>query len=781
MGRLAAGQIFESLKLMNQKITEGRRISVKGIVQGVGFRPFVYTQATNLNLTGWIRNISSGVEMEINGSANGVASFLHALQFSLPPLARIDRLTVQECQPNHYTQFEILPSQSQPGDYIPVSPDMSICKDCAAELFDPTNRRYRYPFINCTNCGPRFTIIQDIPYDRPKTTMSGFPMCPDCHAEYANPLDRRFHAQPVACPVCGPLIWFEDQQHNRLSNQEEALQTARDWIRAGKIIAIKGLGGFHLACDAANDAAVRELRARKKRSQKPFALMAFNLETIQKFACVQNEEASLLASPQKPVVLLQKQPGALLSSEIAPGQNTLGFMLPYTPLHLLLLEPKSSFPEVLVMTSGNLSEEPIAHTDEDAHRRLNHLADGFLLHNREIHTRVDDSVLRVNQGAVYPIRRARGYSPDPIILNQSLPEILAAGAELKNTFCLTRDQYAFLSHHIGDMENYETLQAFQSSVEHYQTLFRIQPKMIAADLHPNYLATRYAQERAGREGIPLIFVQHHHAHLAACLADNQQPAEKTAIGVIFDGTGYGTDGTIWGGEFLVGGIRSFTRPYHLAYTPLPGGDLSVRKPARMALAYLWQAGIEWMPELPACQALCYEERPLLRSQLEHHINTPQTSSMGRLFDAVSALIGVQQIASYEGQAAIELEALASQDQPGREYSFSIENDQINPAPLLRDIITDWSNGVSLPVISARFHHSVASMSVEVCQRLRKSTGCNSVVLSGGVWQNILLLKLTTTGLNKTGFEVFTHRQVPTNDGGIALGQAVIAAANYNSE
>jgi len=761
---------------MNHSLLEGRKIFVSGIVQGVGFRPFVYTQAINNHLTGWVRNISSGVEIVINGDPAGIEAFVHSLHYSLPPLARIDQLEIKNCEPDHFENFEILASHSNPGDFIPVSPDMAICPDCQAEMFDPANRRFRYPFINCTNCGPRFTIIQDIPYDRPKTTMAGFALCPDCKTEYENPLDRRFHAQPVACPVCGPQVWFEDAQHNHLAERDNAIRIVREWLKSGKIIAIKGLGGFHLACDATNDAAVQELRARKKRSQKPFALMSFGIEAIKKHVSISPEEERLLQSAQKPVVLVNKLAHSTVSRYVAPGQNSLGFMLAYTPLHLLLLEPADGFPDVLVMTSGNISEEPIAYTDDQAANHLAGLADGFLLHNREIHMRTDDSVVRLVGGQSHLIRRARGFAPDPILLNQSLPEILATGAELKNTFCLTRNQYAFLSHHIGDMENYETYQSFVQGIEHFQTLFRVNPKILAADLHPNYLATRYAQERAERESLPIFYVQHHHAHLVSCLAEHHFPEDQKAIGVIFDGTGYGLDGAIWGGEFLVGDYRGFSRELHLAYAPLPGGDLSVRKPSRMALSHLWQIGEAWLPELPPCQALCYEERTLLHSQLTHQINTPVTSSMGRLFDAVSALIGVQQVATYEGQTAIEMEALAD---PGEEnfYPFAMTGNQIDPKPLFQSIIADLLAGTPIPTLAARFHHSIAHMALDGCINLRVKYGINTIALSGGVWQNQFLLNATLQLLTQNKFDVLIHHFVPTNDGGIALGQAVIAAHN----
>ncbi|NTV35487.1 MAG: carbamoyltransferase HypF, partial [Anaerolineaceae bacterium] len=671
---------------------------------------------------------------------------------------------------------EILDSQPKPGDFLPVSPDVSICPDCLRELFDPADRRYRYPFINCTNCGPRFTIVQDIPYDRPKTTMSGFKLCPNCEAEYKDPRNRRFHAQPVACPVCGPHIWFEaDGDANNLTN-ENALQTARKWLKNGRILAIKGLGGYHLVCDANNRTAIEELRKRKQRSDKGFALMAFDLSSIEKHCLVTDEERDLLESIQRPIVLLDRKPGSTIPMEAAPGQNTLGFMLPYTPLHYLILEPEEGFPEVLVMTSGNLSEEPIAFVDADAKDRLTSLADGFLQHNRPIHMRTDDSVARIIDGAPYLHRRARGYTPDPIRLPYNVPSILAAGAELKNTFCLTRDHYAFVSHHIGDMENLETFDSFTQGIEHFKRLFRIEPTLLACDLHPDYLASKYARQLSADSNLPLVEVQHHHAHLASCLADNGWTTNEPVIGLIYDGTGYGTDGKIWGGEVLIGGYQSYTRRFHLAYTPLPGGDLAIRRPARMALASLWQNQQEWEPEFPPSQALCYEERTALRGQLEHHLNTPLTSSIGRLFDAASALIGIRQSVSYEGQAAIEMEAVADPSETGY-YPLELNNDTINPAHFWEALIADYKSGVIKPVLSARIHNSIVHTSLAAVMSCRNETSITTVVLSGGVWQNRYLLNHTIPLLEQEGFRVFIHRQVPANDGGISLGQAMVA--NWN--
>jgi hydrogenase maturation protein HypF len=748
------------------------QILIRGIVQGVGFRPFVYGMATQRQLTGWVCNSSRGVEIEVNGPEPAVEDFVRALQDSPPPLARIDTFTTRAIPFDGYAKFAIQESVPQPGEFIPISPDVSICSDCARELFDPADRRYRYPFINCTNCGPRFSIIRDIPYDRPNTTMAGFPLCDPCRAEYEDPLDRRFHAQPVACPQCGPQVWFE-VNGEILAHREGAIQAARQFLKEGNILAIKGLGGYHLACDATNPQTVAELHLRKRRVEKPFALMAWDAPTIERYCQVSPAETDLLLSRQRPIVLLERREGTAVAPQVAPGQTSLGLMLPYTPLHLLLLEPDIGYPDLWVMTSGNLSEEPIAYQDEDARQRLAPLADGFLLHDRPIHMRVDDSVMRVMSGKTVSVRRSRGYAPDPLRLPFAMSPILGAGAELKNTFCLTRQDYAFVSHHIGDLENYETLQSYEKGIQHFEKLFRITPERVGCDMHPNYLSTAYAHERASREGIPLVEVQHHHAHLAACLADNAWPGAEPAIGLIFDGTGYGTDGTIWGGEVLVGGYTGFNRRFHLALLPLPGGDAAVRKPGRTALAALWKSGIDWDPALPPVDGLCAEERSVLRAQLEKGINTPLTSSMGRLFDTVSALIGVRQKVNYEGQAAMELEALANPAETGY-YEFSIAAREIDPQPVFSAIIADWLTGVAQGRISARFHNGLVRLCADLCEQVRAETGIRTVAIAGGVWQNRFLFEHTLPILRERGFDVLTHQQLPANDGSICVGQAVIA-------
>ncbi len=815
----------------------GLRIHITGIVQGVGFRPFIFSLAERLELKGWVRNTSSGVDIEIDGTPQAIEGFKSALIDELPPLATIYDIEILPRQTNGFSSFEIIQSESIPNAFQPISPDMSICPDCLLELFDPADRRYRYPFINCTNCGPRLTIIQDIPYDRPNTTMSGFPLCPDCAQEYSDPLDRRFHAQPVACPVCGPHIWLEaGHSEADLSGvtspdirEDAAIYAVQDLLANGGIVAIKGLGGFHLACDALNDLAVSELRKRKLRVDKPFALMMPDIETVRQHCHINKDEQALLESRQRPIVILERRSDSAISVEVGPEQSTLGVMLPYTPLHYLLFAHRYSVSpadghmlkgennlSVLVMTSGNLSEEPIAYQNSDARQRLGSLADAFLMHNRDIHTRCDDSVVRMvshseaaiaasqerllareqfeksDQNTQQPLRRSRGYAPYPIRLKWELPHLLATGTELKNTFCLAREQYAFLSHHIGDMENYETLQAFEQGITHYEGLFRINPRAIAYDLHPNYLATRYALARAEEQNLTSIGVQHHHAHIASCMAEHRMSGESPVIGVSFDGTGYGDDGAIWGGEFLIADYQGYQRAAHLAYVPLPGGDASVRKPSRTALSYLWQLGLEWDSDLAPVQALCAEERTALRSQLELKLNSPLTSSMGRLFDAAAALAGVRQQVNYEAQAAIEFEALIAPAE-NKVYPFDIRRSTniqtdasagvthnpvdwlISMNPLFAAILEDIYSGTGIPVISARFHNGVAQMVLDVCQLLRESHRIDDVVLSGGVWQNTALLTRSWDLLRRAGFRVYTHHQVPPNDGGVSLGQAAIAA------
>ncbi|MGD2058068.1 MAG: carbamoyltransferase HypF [Anaerolineales bacterium] len=752
----------------------GARIHIRGIVQGVGFRPFVYSLAKRYSLLGWVRNTSAGVEIEVDGSAEHLQAFVQALQEETPLLAQIDSFKREDIPPAGFEGFEILASHPEEGAYQPISADVSLCADCRQELFDPSDRRYRYPFINCTNCGPRFTIIKDIPYDRPKTTMAPFEMCPACRREYEDPLDRRYHAQPVACPDCGPQIWLEINGE-KVSSGEQALQEARSMLREGLILGVKGLGGFHLACDATHQQAVATLRKRKLRVDKPFALMAANLDMIKSEVNVSPAEERQLTSRQRPIVILRRNAGGSVAQEAAPGQKTLGFMLPYTPLHELLIEPAAGFPKALVMTSGNLSEEPIATENDEARRRLEALADGFLMHNREIETRCDDSVVRIFKDEIYPLRRARGYAPTPLQLDWELGEIFAAGAELKNTFCLVRGPYAFMSHHIGDMENYETLEAFERGVAHYERLFRVSPDLIAYDLHPNYMATRYALDRAEREGIDAVGIQHHHAHIASCMAEHGLAAGSQVIGLAFDGTGYGTDGSIWGGEVLVCDYADFKRSYHLNPFRLPGGDLAVKEPWRVALALLSETGLTEGFELPALKAIDAKRREVVLQQIERGVNAPFTTSMGRLFDGVAALAGVREQVNYEAQAAIELEALVAPQERGF-YSIPLKDGLIDYGPLMHAIMEDLFDRVEPGIVAARFHQGIVELVSLLCNRLRGELRLDTVVLSGGVWQNMILLERTVDRLQAEEFHVLWHRRVPANDGGLALGQAVIAAA-----
>ena len=761
---------------------QGIRVHISGIVQGVGFRPFVYNLAVRLHLGGWVRNTSAGVDIEADGEHDVLDIFIKALRDEAPPLSHIDELTVSYGPVNGFRSFEIVHSESIDSAFQPISPDITICDDCLRELFDPSDRRYRYPFINCTNCGPRFTIIKDIPYDRPKTTMAPFVMCPDCGREYTDPSNRRFHAQPVACPKCGPHIWLEIR-NNKSAINDDAIQKTRSLLSDGQIIAIKGLGGFHLACDATDPSAVAELRRRKLRVDKPFALMMPDLATVEEHCHINGAERDLLLSASRPIVLLSRKSGSKICKEVAPGQDFIGVMLPYTPLHYLLLEKADGFPPALVMTSGNLSEEPIATDNDEARRRLSSLADAFLMHDRDIHVRCDDSVVRVFpqssieniQSQIYPIRRSRGYAPFPVRLPFEVPQVLAAGSELKNTFCITNKNYAFLSHHIGDMENYETLKSFEQGVEHFERLFRVKPEAIAYDLHPNYLATRYVLERAEHENLPAIGVQHHHAHIAACMVENGLDGSQPVIGLSFDGTGYGEDGAIWGGEFIIADYKSYQRPFHLGYFPLPGGDASIKKPARTALALLWSLGIGWDEHLASAAEFNKEERNILRIQLEKKINAPMTSSMGRLFDAAAALAGVRQTVNYEGQAAIEFEALADPDEAGS-YPFGLGPDQVEVGSGIDALIRDVKHGIHASKISARFHNGLAEVIRTTVKKMNRETGIRTIALSGGVWQNLTLIGRTLSLLQTDGFTVYIHRQVPTNDGGLSLGQAVVAAS-----
>lgn len=724
-------------------------VRVEGVVQGVGFRPFVHGLATGLGLSGLVGNDAGGVFIEVEGAPDEVGRFLDGLRTRPPRLALVERVTTRELDAVGRGGFAIVGSDASGERRALVSWDAATCDDCLREMRDPGDRRHRYPFINCTGCGPRFTIVTGVPYDRPNTTMAGFAMCGSCAAEYRDPADRRFHAQPVCCPACGPSLATRP-------HAGEPLEAAAAVLAEGGVLAVKGLGGYHLAARAADAGAVAALRSRKHREDKPFAVMVPGLEAARGLCELSEAEEDLLTGPRRPIVLARRRPDAALADAVAPGNGSVGLMLPYTPLHHLLVT------EPIVLTSGNVSDEPIAYRDEDALERLAGIADAFLLHDRPIHTRTDDSVMRTFRGRPLPVRRSRGYAPEPIPVPAGRP-VLACGAELKNTFCLARDGRAFVSHHIGDLENHETLRAFEEGIGHLRRLFGIAPEVIAYDPHPEYLSTKYALD----QDLPGIAVQHHHAHIASCLADNG--AVGPVIGVAFDGTGYGTDGTLWGGEFLVADLRGFERAGHLEPVPLPGGAAAIREPWRMAAAY----GVP--DDLPVARRPGWDA---VTAMARRGVNAPPTSSMGRLFDAVAAVLGVRDRVNYEGQAAIELEQCADPAETGA-YPATLSGTTGFTVPggeIVDAVVSDLRAGVPVPVIAARFHNGVAALVVDAASRIRSETGIGTVALSGGVFQNMLLLDRAVSGLTDAGFDVLTHHRVPPNDGGISLGQAAVATA-----
>ena len=749
-----------------------KRIHITGIVQGVGFRPFVYQLADRHALTGWVCNTSSGVDIEAEGPSPALERFLADLRTEAPPLARIESVRATDHPPDGHRQFEILHSVAQEGEYQLISPDIATCGDCLSELLDPLDRRYRYPFTNCTNCGPRFTIIEDIPYDRPLTTMRDFVMCPQCQAEYDDPLDRRFHAQPNACPTCGPHLTLVDADGNQMNVDNEIAAAVR-LLKEGNILAIKGLGGFHLACDATNEEVILRLRERKQRPAKPLAVMMSDVQDAAAHCLVSGEEERLLTSPQCPIVLLRWRDDSHVSSLVAPGDKYLGVMLPYTPLHHVLMREMGS---PLVMTSGNLSEEPIAVTNDEALIRLAGIADHFVLHNRDIYARYDDSVWMVVEERAQPLRRSRGYAPSPVHLPFKARQVLACGTELKNTFCATKDEYAFLSQHIGDLANWETLEHFESSIELYKRLFRHKPEIVAYDMHPEYLASKYALSLDSPEH--KVPVQHHHAHVVSCLVDNG--TQEPAIGVALDGTGYGPNGQIWGGEFLVADYHSFHRAGHLQEVPLPGGEATILRPYRMALSHLYSlCGDSAIDEaIPFLGEIDDLETEIIKEQIERGINTPWTSSCGRLFDAVAALVGFQGTATYEGQAAIQLEMIAHDGDTLASYPFAVAERNgervIQLAAMWEAIVEDIAAAAPRSEVALRFHHTVAQMILDTCLDISREARLQRVALSGGCFQNRLLLTEAQQLLTAAGFEVLTHNQVPCNDGGVSLGQAVIA-------
>ncbi|MBI5575770.1 MAG: carbamoyltransferase HypF [Deltaproteobacteria bacterium] len=745
---------------------------IRGIVQGVGFRPFVYNLAMEHGLFGYVLNNSSGVLIDVEGGKPLVDEFILRVRTRPPPLAVIFDMQVRELEPAGYEEFTIKASDGDEEKFVPISPEIATCPDCLEEIFDPSDRRHRYPFTNCTNCGPRFTIVKDIPYDRKFTTMDPFEMCPQCRAEYENPMDRRFHAQPNACPACGPRLSLFHRNGAPVRVPDVLAESCR-LLKEGAILAVKGLGGYHLACDALNEEAVTLLRSRKYREYKPFAVMVRDVDAARRICEVGEEEEKLLTGIQRPIVLLRKRPDCPTAGNVSPNQKFHGLMLPYTPLHHLLVRESGL---VLVMTSGNLSSEPIVYKDDDSMEVLKGIADYYLLHDREIHIRTDDSVCRVWRGQGTMLRRSRGYVPFPLLMPFSFRErILSCGAELKNAFSLTRGNFVFMSHHIGDLENLETFTSFEEGIRHFKRIFNIEPTAVAYDLHPEYLSTKYAHSL---DGIRKIGVQHHHAHIVSCMGDNGIGGE--IIGVSFDGTGYGTDGKIWGGEFLVCDEKGFRRAAHFEYFPLPGGEKAIKQPWRIAAALLdgiygdgmFDLGIDFVKDIDR------GKWAVIRKMIERGLNSPLTSSAGRLFDAVSALLGIRKEIHYEGQAAIELEMAALEDAGSYPFRLRGEGDgyAIVLEPLIREMIADLQKGTACGILSARFHNTMTEIVLHVCRKIREESGLDRVALSGGVFQNTLLLERAHDLLRKDGLSVFIHHRVPPNDGGIALGQSIIAEA-----
>jgi len=735
-------------------------IHIHGIVQGVGFRPFIHKQVRAYRLAGTIKNTSSGVELELEGERAELERFIDDLPRKAPKLAVIERVETEfSAELKHFTDFEILQSKTEAQRNTLISPDIGICDDCLRELLDPADRRYRYPFINCTNCGPRFTIIKDVPYDRAKTSMSEFPMCPDCDREYHDIENRRYHAQPDCCPDCGPHVFYLDAAGNAVAG--DAIELARAALRAGKIVAIKGLGGIHLACRCDEPEIARTLRCRKQRDEKPFAIMCRDVDCAKKICAVSAEEEKLLTSFRRPIVLLNKRERGTL--EHLSENNYVGVMLPYTPLHVLLFGDDI---DMLVMTSANLSDTPIVYRNDEATERLRGIADGFLLHDREIQTRCDDSLCYCLDGEAYFARRSRGYVPFPVSVHEGAGMSLACGAEQKASFCLSKGSYVFPSQHIGDLKNIETLENYEQQIRHFEKLFDIRPTAIACDLHPDYLSTAYAVARSEEEGIGLVRVQHHHAHMAACMADNALSGE--VIGLIWDGTGYGTDGTTWGGECLIGGYDGFERVGSIRPIPLVGGDLVTKEPLRAAWALRRDAG------LPTAE----ENGALYETMLQNGLNCPLSSGMGRLFDGVSAMLGVKTRCSYEGQGAILLEAAAAADDGLYPVAWEEENRllRFDWRGMIRAIDADQRNGIDCGVIAARFLNTLVDMGVRQCVRARERSGLERVVLSGGSFQNMILMHRLPAALTRAGFAVYHHRRVSANDEGISLGQLMVARA-----
>lgn len=758
-------------------VKERKRLEIKGIVQGVGFRPFIYRLAKNHKLKGFVFNNTKGVIVDLEGSHSNIETVLRKIKDQSPPLAQIKGIESKKLPIKGYKDFVIKYSRKEEEKITLVSPDIATCDSCSRELLDPSDRRYKYPFINCTNCGPRFSIIKEIPYDRKNTTMKKFIMCKDCRLEYENPMDRRFHAQPDACALCGPEVELLSKKRKKVNG--DPFNKTIEFIKKGKIVAIKGLGGFHIACDAKNNEVIKLLRKRKNRPFKPFALMARDVDTIKKYVNLSKEEEKLLKSQRAPILLLIRKEDCDLPYEIAPNNKYIGFMLPYTPLHIMLLNTDKNI-DVLVMTSGNIKDDPIIYKNEDAFSYLSNIVDYFLLHNRDIHIQVDDSVLRIPlQSERLIVRRSRGYVPEPIKSPIKFKKnILGCGGHLRNTFSLARGNEIFISHHLGRLDSLLSHVSYERGIEHFINLFNINPEVIVVDKHPGYFSTQFGKNIALKYKNKLIEVQHHHAHIASCLIDNE--VDRDVIGIAWDGTGYGDDGAIWGSEFLIANLKNFKRKAHLQYMPLPGSEKAIEEPWRMAVSYLYKLfGEDFLNiDIDFTRRLNKDKWKNLKIMIDRGINSPETSSMGRLFDAVSSLIGVRDEITYLGQAAIELEMIMNKDDNDF-YTFDIKKEKgvyiINPLEVIHLIIEDIINSVSNSIISGKFHKGVVEMIVEVSELLRKEININEVAISGGVMQNLYLRNNATKRLSEEGFKVYNHRKIPPNDGGISVGQVAIAA------
>ncbi|MDP4145216.1 MAG: carbamoyltransferase HypF [Bacillota bacterium] len=745
-------------------------LKIEGIVQGVGFRPFVYNQAISLSLKGWIKNSSQGVYIDIQGEEENLDRFIYNLEDKHPSLAKIENIIIYEQELADYNGFQIKESEMKGEKITLISPDMAVCEECIKDITTPTNKRYKYPFTNCTNCGPRFSIIKAIPYDRANTTMKKFNMCGDCHKEYSDSSNRRFHAQPNACKECGPHIWIEDCYGTKVG-LDDVLGWTRQRLKEGKIFAIKGLGGFHLVCDAENEEAVNLLRDRKNRPDKPFAVMINHIDTVKKYCRVNMKEEKILTGSRKPIVILEQNNDYDLPQCIAPNQSTLGVMLPYTPLHHLLFQGDI---EVLVMTSANVHGLPLEYENESAVEKLGHIVDYFLQHNRDIQMPIDDSIVRVVDNEIRMIRRARGYAPEPI-KKDNVKEILALGSNMKNTFCIAKDNFLFLSQHNGDLENIETAEHYKNNIEHYKNIFRFSPKYIACDMHPSYTSSEYASDSL----LPRVEVQHHHAHIVSCLAENN--IERKVIGIAYDGTGYGIDGKLWGGEFLLCDTKEFTRLGHLNYIKMPGGQMAIKEPWRMAVSFIHRmieySDYSMREQLKQLLLKLYGKKSIgVMTLIDAEINCPKTSSMGRFFDAAASIIGGRDIISYEGQAAIELESIMDRN-CNEFYNYDVDREKIyiiNTEKIIYSIIKDKIAGVNNKIMSAKFHNTIVKFSKDICKFIREDTGINEVALSGGVFQNTFLLKQLAAELANEEFVVYTNKLIPANDGGLALGQIIIA-------